>query len=120
MRGEYGTKPRLLPGEHIPAAIIGAASRRGILTGRSRALEMRSEHPLARALVGWAEHERWQLDAPHSVEVLKGMGISGQVAGHTVWVGNRHLLDRVPRSPGKAGARLGATGPHRGVLWLRR
>src|ERR1017187_1151713 len=27
MRGEYGTKPRLLPGEHIPAAIIGAAAR---------------------------------------------------------------------------------------------
>jgi heavy metal translocating P-type ATPase len=126
-------------GMATPLAIttaIGAASRRGILIGSSRvleilpkvnvvvmdktgtvtegdfrlletagdlsrlalaaALETRSEHPLARALVRWAVDERWPLDAPRNVEVLKGMGIRGEVAGHTVWVGNRQLIAAVP------------------------
>jgi heavy metal translocating P-type ATPase len=126
-------------GMATPLAIttaIGVASRRGILIGSSRALEVlpkvnvvvmdktgtvtegdfrllevsgdssrlalaaaletRSEHPLARALVRRAGEERWRLDAPRNVEVLKGMGIRGQVAGHAVWVGNRHLLNDVP------------------------
>jgi heavy metal translocating P-type ATPase len=128
-------------GMATPLAIttaIGAASRKGILIGSSRVLEIlpkvnvvvmdktgtmtegnfrlletigdtshlalaatletRSEHPLARALVRWAEQERWQLDAPRNVEILKGMGIRGEVAGHTVWVGNRHLIDSVPEA----------------------
>jgi heavy metal translocating P-type ATPase len=126
-------------GMATPLAIttaIGAASRRGILIGSSRvleilpkvdvvvmdktgtvtegdfrllettgdpsrlalaaALETRSEHPLARALVRWAVDERWPLDAPRNVEVLKGMGIRGEVAGQTVWVGNRQLTGGLP------------------------
>jgi heavy metal translocating P-type ATPase len=126
-------------GMATPLAIttaIGAASRRGILIGSSRvleilpkvnvvvmdktgtvtegdfrllevsgdtsrlalaaALETRSEHPLARALVRWAVDERWPLDAPRNVEVLKGMGIRGEFAGQSVWVGNRQLIAAVP------------------------
>ncbi len=126
-------------GMATPLAIttaIGAASRRGILIGSSRvleilpkvnvvvmdktgtvtegdfrllewsgdparmalaaALETRSEHPLARALVRWAVEQRLPLDTPRNVEVLKGMGIRGEAPGHTVWVGNRHLAAAVP------------------------
>jgi len=126
-------------GMATPLAIttaIGAASRRGILIGSSRvleilpkvnvvvmdktgtvtegdfrllevsgdharlaqaaALETRSEHPLARALVRWAADEGWQLDTPRCVEVLKGTGIRGEVDGHAVWVGNRQLMAAVP------------------------
>jgi len=55
------------------------------------ALETRSEHPLGRALVRWAEQEHCRLDAPRNVEVLQGVGIRGEVGGHNVFVGNCRL-----------------------------
>lgn len=64
------------------------------------ALETRSEHPLGRALVRWAEQECGTLDVPrnvpHNVEVLKGVGIRGSVAGERVFVGNRRAAEAVP------------------------
>ncbi len=126
-------------GMATPLAIttaIGAASRRGILIGSSRALdtlpkvnvvvmdktgtvtegafrllevigdewclrlaaalETRSEHPLARALVDHAMREQWPLEAPRDVEILKGIGIRGNVGGRRIWAGNRRLAGELP------------------------
>lgn len=57
-------------------------------------LERYSEHPLGRAIVRRAEQANvtW-LDA-QQVEVHKGLGITGTVAGYNVFVGNRRLAER--------------------------
>jgi cation transport ATPase len=57
------------------------------------ALERFSEHPLGQALVKFAEaHNATRYDAT-IVEVTKGAGITGQVAGHRVFIGNRRLAE---------------------------
>jgi P-type E1-E2 ATPase len=68
------------------------------LMALAASLETRSEHPLARALVRWAEQAGSALDAPRNVEILKGKGIRGEVSGHTIWVGNRRLAGAVPEA----------------------
>ncbi len=56
-------------------------------------LERYSEHPLARAVVKRAESEGIELLEARGVEILKGKGVTGIVAGHKVFVGNRHLAE---------------------------
>ena len=56
-------------------------------------LERYSEHPLARAVVKRAESEGIELLEAKDVGILKGQGIKGTVAGHKVFVGNRHLAE---------------------------
>jgi cation transport ATPase len=57
------------------------------------ALERFSEHPLGQAVVKFAEeHNAVRYDA-NAVEIHKGTGITGQVAGHRVFIGNRQLAE---------------------------
>lgn len=54
-------------------------------------LESHSEHPLARAVMRRAEEEGIRFPAPRQVNVHKGMGIVGWVAGRRAFIGNRRL-----------------------------
>ncbi|MEK7830574.1 MAG: HAD-IC family P-type ATPase, partial [Acidobacteriota bacterium] len=56
-------------------------------------LERYSEHPLARAVLKRAESEGVELLEAREVEIRKGLGLTGTVAGHEVFVGNRHLAE---------------------------
>ncbi|MBR3690800.1 MAG: HAD-IC family P-type ATPase, partial [Eggerthellaceae bacterium] len=58
------------------------------------ALEEKSEHPLARAVVAYAA-ERGLSDLPtvESFEALAGEGVRGMVAGHEVFVGSQVFVD---------------------------
>ena len=56
-------------------------------------LERYSEHPLARAIVKHAEADGVELFEAKEVEIRKGLGLVGKVAGHRVFVGNRHLAE---------------------------
>ncbi|MBS1791452.1 MAG: heavy metal translocating P-type ATPase [Acidobacteria bacterium] len=56
-------------------------------------LERYSEHPLSRAVLKRAEEERIELLEARDVEIRKGLGVTGSVAGHRVFVGNRHLAE---------------------------
>lgn len=57
------------------------------------ALERFSEHPLGQAVVKFADAQNATRYDATSVEVRKGAGITGQVAGHRVFIGNRRLAE---------------------------
>ncbi len=60
------------------------------------ALEEKSEHPLARAVLAYAaERGLRDLPAVESFEALAGEGVRGVVAGHEVFVGSQVLVDGV-------------------------
>src|SRR5699024_10668016 len=60
------------------------------------AVESRSEHPIARAIVEAAEQENIGLSAPDEFESVTGMGVRASVSGQRVEVG----ADRYMRSLG--------------------
>lgn len=60
------------------------------------ALEEKSEHPLARAVVAYAaERGLGELPAVESFEAVAGEGVRGVVAGHEVFVDSQVLVDGV-------------------------
>lgn len=56
-------------------------------------LERGSEHPLASAIVGGAEERGIQLTKATVFESLTGRGVTGEVDGHKVDLGNQALLE---------------------------
>jgi len=86
-------KPRLIAAEALgdldEDALIAAAA----------AVETRSEHPLARAIVEAAEAKRLTLEPVEDFESQTGLGISGHVGGSAVVVGNAAQMRRVGVDP---------------------
>ncbi|WP_238181976.1 heavy metal translocating P-type ATPase [Methylobacterium trifolii] len=68
------------------------------------ALETRSEHPVAGAIVAGARARGLSLPEPEGFSALEGFGVSGRVAGRAVAVGARRYMDRlgIPLDPGLA------------------
>ena len=64
------------------------------------ALEVRSEHPLARAIVEYARSRGVSVDPPDAVDTHPGFGVSGMVDGHAVVVGNGAFLAERGIAPG--------------------
>jgi cation transport ATPase len=56
-------------------------------------LERYSEHPLGRAVLKRAGEDGVEFCQAREVEVHKGQGITGLVAGHRVFIGNRRLAE---------------------------
>ncbi|MDR1918908.1 MAG: heavy metal translocating P-type ATPase [Tannerellaceae bacterium] len=56
--------------------------------------EMKSEHPLASALVSWLEASGASLIEPEHFESITGQGVRMDVDGLTYWAGNQSLLER--------------------------
>ncbi len=65
--------------------------------------ESRSEHPLARTLVRYADDRGLERTEPTSFESIAGYGVEATVGGETVLVGNRALV--AARGSGKIEAR---------------
>ncbi|MGE5609450.1 MAG: copper-transporting P-type ATPase [Bacillota bacterium] len=63
-------------------------------------LERGSEHPLATAIVAGANDRKPEISAVEEFRSLTGRGITGKVAGHTVALGNRTLLEELKIDPG--------------------
>lgn len=59
------------------------------------ALETKSEHPLARAVVEYAQARGLALPSPSSFRALVGEGVEGEVEGHQVEVGPSVFVDGV-------------------------
>jgi Cd2+/Zn2+-exporting ATPase len=66
----------------------------GELLRRAAAVEQRSEHPIARAIVERASLTGEPVRTVSGFEAIAGLGASGDVDGHRVLVGNRRLLAR--------------------------
>ena len=65
---------------------------KGQLLTLAASLEQGSEHPLAAAIVNAAKAEALSLEPQLNFKALPGYGISGEVLGHTVLLGNQKLM----------------------------
>jgi Zn2+/Cd2+-exporting ATPase len=80
------------------------------------AVERRSEHPLAQAVVAAARHRGLELAEPDAFEALPGRGVLARVAGRELWAGGPRLAaERLGEIP-SAAARLEADGQTATVL----
>lgn len=64
------------------------------------ALESRSEHPLARAVVAYAQGRslaNWKSMKVEDFEAVVGSGVSGKIDGHDVFVGSELVIDGTAR-----------------------
>jgi Cu+-exporting ATPase len=57
-------------------------------------LEMASEHPLAAAVINTARELNISLLTPKNIEIHRGLGITGEIDGVHIAIGNRALMDQ--------------------------
>ena len=95
-------QPEVTDFERFPAARLPV----GAVLALSAALETRSEHPLAEAIVAYASSRCQDNDWPQvqDFEAVAGRGVRGQVGGHSVLVGTPRWLaelaiDMAPLAP---------------------
>ena len=76
--------------------MMGACTNCNDLLALASAVETRSEHPLARAIVNAAEADHVQRRYPtaETVTAIPGKGVSGSVAGRKVVIGSHHYFDQ--------------------------
>jgi Cu+-exporting ATPase len=86
-------RPKLIAAE--PLGDLGEDA----LIAAAAAVESRSEHPLARAIVEAAEARRLELAPVEDFESQTGLGISGRVGGRAIVVGNAAQMQRVGIDP---------------------
>jgi len=68
-------------------------------------LERGSEHPLAAAIVAGAQEWAVKLTDAKAFDSLTGKGVTGEVDGRTVSLGNRAMLDELKVDPGELATR---------------
>jgi Cu+-exporting ATPase len=95
-------KPRV-----VRLLTAGGASEEELLRVAGSA-EKGSDHVLSRAIVESAEEREVRLSYPTSSAVLAGEGVSSELAGSTVHVGNRRLMTRLGVHLGDAEAEMRA------------
>lgn len=84
----YGT-PKVVAVEGFGDTVTREALYRFVASA-----ELRSEHPLGKAIVqGYRSEERETLVQPQDFQMLPGRGISAQIEGQKVLAGNAALLD---------------------------
>lgn len=70
------------------------------LLQRALALELRSEHPLAAAIIRCAEAQGIEPAPADDVQIVPGKGVSGRIEGRRFWLGShRFLQERGQESP---------------------
>ena len=70
------------------------------LLSAAASLERGSEHPLAEAIVGGAIERGISVPDAESFESVTGKGVAGRVAGRSIALGNRKLLEQLGVSAG--------------------
>ena len=63
------------------------------LMARAVALEARSSHPLARAILGRAEQDGIKIVAAEDTRTVPGRGLEGQMGGQSIWLGSDRFAE---------------------------
>lgn len=81
-------------GEPEVAAIylLGETTERDLMA-RASALEARSSHPLARAILGRAERDGMQIIAADETRTVPGRGLEGDLNGQPIWLGSDRFAE---------------------------
>ena len=81
-------------GEPEVAAIypIGETSERDLLM-RAAALEARSSHPLARAILSLAEQDGLSVSAADNTRTVPGRGLEGDMGDQSIWLGSDRFAE---------------------------
>ena len=81
----------LSTGEQGVIEVVGDDT--GKLLGIAAALEQQSEHPIARAIVRYAQDKKSAVQQVADFKALAGRGVHGKIDGQTVAVGGPRLLE---------------------------
>ena len=76
----------------VEVVALGSRSE-GDLLRLAAALEARSEHPIARAILARAIESGIAAQPAEAVQAITGRGMTGRVSGREVWLGSRRYLD---------------------------
>lgn len=81
-------------GEPEVAAIypLGGTSERDLMA-QAVALEARSSHPLARAILGRAEQDGMEIIAAEDTRTVPGRGLEGEFNGQSIWLGSDRFAE---------------------------
>ncbi|WP_076743588.1 heavy metal translocating P-type ATPase [Sphingomonas jeddahensis] len=93
--------------------VLTPGFERGHVLGRIAAVEDKSEHPIARAIVAAAREEGVVLPTATAFSSATGLGVEAEVEGERVQVGADRYMRDIGLDPGvfaKEAARLGAEG----------
>lgn len=63
------------------------------LLGLAAALEARSAHPIARAIMAKAAELKITAEPAEAVQAIMGRGVTGRVAGRETWLGSRRYIE---------------------------
>jgi Cu+-exporting ATPase len=88
-------KPKLV------SVVTAQAVDEETLLSLTASLERASEHPLAAAVVAGAQERGIELTNVAAFQSLTGKGVTGEVEGRKVSLGNRALLDELKIDPGE-------------------
>ncbi|MDC7808598.1 heavy metal translocating P-type ATPase [Sphingomonas koreensis] len=115
-------RPRVV--EIVP---LGGRDEREIL-GLAAALEARSAHPIAHAILAKAEEMEVAAAPAEAVQAITGRGVTGRIEGREIWLGSRRYIEergigsdevlRLADSLTSAGRTMVAVGDGREVLGL--
>ena len=75
----------------VTLVVLGAAS---MLLALAAAIELRSAHPIAKAIVREAENQQIDLPAVSKVTSLTGSGMSAEFQDQPVWIGSTRKLNQ--------------------------
>jgi len=92
----------------LVSVVAMAALDEPTLLRLAASLERGSEHPLAAAIVAGAQERGIKLTDATGFESLTGKGVTGQVEGHNVVLGNRTLLDDLKINAGELATKAGS------------
>ena len=76
----------------VEAVPLADHSQRDLLE-RVAALEARSEHPLARAILAFAKDRGVEVPPAEDFQILQGKGASGRIGGREYWLGSHRYLE---------------------------
>ena len=81
----------------VSADLADSSYEKNEVLALAAALESRSEHPIAAAIVSYCQEQQPKLELPElqHFATLQGQGVSAQVHGTTWYLGSRSLLEQV-------------------------
>jgi Cu+-exporting ATPase len=92
-------KPKLV------SVVVAESVDEQTLLRLAASLERGSEHPLAAAIIAGAQERGINLADAHAFNSLTGKGVTGEIDGHKVSLGNLALLDDLQIDPGELAAK---------------